>query len=435
MPQNRQSQSEDLFRNKSTRDTSYCIKPLYFREIAIYDLNGKNLVTRMSHKRIFPAAWFLGILAGFLLPIGCERRLPENAVKQLEQELSDSAKKTLRSDAVPTKGVSTSLVTSIEQKLQSRIAKVLESNLNDRLLSGNTNAAWQIMHGVIAYGDKLPLEMDGKQLNTLDFLLNGGIVNGWELAWGDALPSTGRTGLKARLEPGSYIGQGHVDQWLAILAQVDVPLTRKVEARGKEFTILDWARQAQWDVSDNPVLEYSWTMIALTRYFPDEQSWTAKDGKIWTFEPLAAFEAKQDLGESPCGGMHRLMGLAHAVQFRKRHGGDINGGWKLADEKLQDSIEKIRRFQNRDGSFSTNHTQRPGTSADLSSMISSTGHTVEFLSFALPLEQLSDAWLVQAVDRLCVLLEAAKNADLDCGGLYHALNGLKLYYSRRYKPN
>jgi hypothetical protein len=111
----------------------------------------------------------------------------------------------------------------------------------------------------------------------------------------------------------------------------------------------------------------------------------------------------------------------------------MNGGWKLAQDKIDDSIDRIRRFQNRDGSFSTNHTDRPGTSADIATMISSTGHTLEFLAFALDKEQLQEAWMVRAADRLCILLEATKGMDLDCGGLYHALNGLKLYYARRYE--
>ena len=377
-------------------------------------------------------AILLPFIAWMFAHCGCSKTVSSSAVRQFEKELTSSVEGAI-GNLSPSGTASAVDISKIEQRLQKRIANVLDENLSGRLLSAKTNAAWQIMHGVIAYGDRLPLELDGNRQNTLGFLLNGGIVNGWELAPGDDLPSTGKVGLKARLEPGSYIGQGHVDQWLAILAQVDIPLTRKVEARSKEFTVLDWARQAQWDVSDNPVFEYSWTIIALTRYFPDEQEWKAKDGKTWTFEPLAAFESKQDLSQSPCGGMHRLMGLAHAVQFRKRHDGDFNGGWKLAQDKVTDSIDRIRRFQNRDGSFSTNHTERPGTSADLSTMISSTGHTLEFLSFAVSSEQLKDAWMVRAADRLCVLLEAAKDADLDCGGLYHALNGLKLYYSRRYE--
>lgn len=360
--------------------------------------------------------------------IGCHSKIGTVSKDQLDSTLATTGSKAGAKNARPEE------ITSIDSKLQARLASVLKANLANRILSSETNAAWQIMHGVIAYGDALPLDVNGTRRLATDFLLNGGVVEGWELAPGDMLPKTGRQGLKARLEPGSYIGQGHVDQWLAILSQIDCPLTREVEARGQKFTVLDWARQAQYDVSANPVKEYSWTIIALTRYFPDEQDWVAKDGKVWTLEPLAEFESQQDLGQSPCGGMHRLMGLAHAVDFRRKHRGPMTGGWKLALEKVEDSIRRIKQFQNADGTFSTNHTTRPGTSTDLSATISSTGHTIEFLAFALTVDQLSEPWLVRAVDRLFHLLELTRNVDLDCGGLYHSLNGLKLYYNRRYEP-
>lgn len=316
--------------------------------------------------------------------------------------------------------------------LEQSIRAVLKWNLENRKLSGEVNAAWQIMHGVLAYGNSLPLEIESKDVNTLEYLLGGGTVAGWELGIGEMLPSTKRLGMKARLEPGSYIGQGHVDQWIAILSQIDVPLDRKVIAGGKEFTIEDWLRQAQWDVPNNPVREYSWTLIALTRYFPNETSWVARDGKTWTLEPLAAYESKQDLSASACGGMHRLTGLAHAVQFRERTGGGMTGGWKQAKDKVDESIARIKRFQNPDGTFSSNHTERPGTSSDLSLVISSTGHTLEFLANALPAKELEADWVVRATVKLCQLLEITKEQDLDCGGLYHALNGLKVYHQRRF---
>ena len=337
-----------------------------------------------------------------------------------------------RQDQLPGNSIQSS---SESVDLKQRIGLVLDYHLRNRLLSGEVNAAWQIMHGALAYGDRLPLKVNDTTQNTLEYLLGGGVVNGWELAPGDQISSLQRNGMRARLEPGSYIGQGHVDQWIAILAQLELPLSRPVLARGKSFTIEDWVRQAQWDVPDNPVREYSWTIMAIARYFPDEPSWVAKDGKTWTLEPLASFESKQNLASSPCGGMHRLMGLSHAVRFvnQLKPNTPIEGGWKEASDRIADSIDRIRRFQNADGTFSTNHTERPGTSHDLSVMISSTGHTIEFLAYALEQPQLSEPWLVRAVDRLCYLLEITKDQDLECGGLYHSLNGLKLYYEKRYK--
>ena len=43
------------------------------------------------------------------------------------------------------------------------------------------------------------------------------------------------------------------------------------------------------------------------------RSWPVLRGM--TLEPLVRFEAQQDLSERACGGMHRLMGLAHAVRY------------------------------------------------------------------------------------------------------------------------
>jgi hypothetical protein len=237
------------------------------------------------------------------------------------------------------------------------------------------------------------------------------------------------------VESGSFIGQGHSDQWLGYFSQIPLPLDRAVTVEGQKLTLLDWARQAQYDVPNNPYLEYSWTLIALTNFFPNEKSWVASDGKSWTLEPLVRFEAQQDLSDSACGGMHRLMGLAHAVRYRNRLQEPMDQGWGLAKSVVENAIDSARKFQSSDGSFSTNYTSRPGTSADLSSTISATGHTLEFLSYALSSSELEKPWMERAVLRLCAMLKASEKLDMECGGTYHALAGLNLYHKRRFsKP-
>jgi hypothetical protein len=313
--------------------------------------------------------------------------------------------------------------------LSHRIEKVLAENLKNRSLRSDLNAAWQIFHGVIAYGDRLQLETPEGALPALRFAFEGGQFQGWELAPGELLPH-GRRGMRAKLEPGSYIGQGHVDQWLAILAQAGVEGERIIQVADQSFTVFDWARQAQWDVPDNPIPEYAWTMIALMHYFPDEQKWLARDGRQWDYDALVDFEAKAELATSACGGTHRLQGLAHALAFRKRHAGSITGPWEAAQKRVDAAIQGARQMQNSDGSLSTNYTELPGRSADLSLNISATGHMLEFLALALPQEQLGERWVERAAHRLCDYLEAAASVDLDCGGLYHALHGLAIYQQR-----
>ena len=310
------------------------------------------------------------------------------------------------------------------------VEKTLEFNRDSRLLSVDRNAAWQVAHGAVAYGKDLKLVVEDQTLDALDYLFSGGEMRGWELTTGEILPSTGRPSVNAYVEAGSYVGQGHVDQFLGYLSQTALPRTTQVVVGEQSLTIEDWARTAQYQVPNNPYREYSWTLIALTNFFPDELTWKGADGKDWTLEPIVEFEAKQDIGSSPCGGMHRLMGLAHSVRYWKKRGEGFRGGWALAQSTVQDAITKCRKYQNSDGTFSANYTVRPGTSSDLSTRIGTTGHTLEFLAYALEPQELKEEWVGRSVRRLCELLEVASEVELECGGLYHGLAGLRIYRER-----
>ena len=321
---------------------------------------------------------------------------------------------------------------SVSSPLQSMIQTTLESNLKNRSLDKDRNGAWQVIHGAVAYGASLPLTVEGKELLAIDYLLDGGEIQGWELSIGPVLPATKKPGIIARVDAGSFIGQGHPDQWLGYFSQIPLSLDRKVVVSGQSLQLMDWARQAQWDVPNNSFREYSWTLIALTNFFPQDLNWQASDGNTWTLEPLVRFEAQQDLTDSPCGGMHRLMGLAHAVRYRQRLKGSMDQGWLMAKTAVDSAIASARKFQNSDGSFSTNYTSRPGNTVDLSACISATGHTLEFLAYAVDEKELTQPWMERAVSRLCSMLKASEQIDLECGGTYHALAGLQLYHRRRF---
>jgi hypothetical protein len=321
--------------------------------------------------------------------------------------------------------------------LRDRIANVLTDNRDLRQLDAGTNAAWQIMHGVLPYGRDLTMLVNGQSVGAVAYLLGAdrveGSVEGWKLLPGTQL-ANGRLGMTAELNPGSYIGQGHVDQWLAILSQTDLPLDYPVHVGEEIFTVEDWARQAQQDISRNPVREYSWTLIALMNYFPNDVQWTCEDGNTWGYESLVKFEAEQDLVISACGGTHRLMALAHAVRFQRQNNLPNLGGWKLAEDRLAEVIEQARQWQNSDGTLSCNYTQRPGRSAEIGQSISTTGHMFEVIAFSLTESELDAPWVVASAISLCEMLEATRTVDLDCGALYHSLNGLKIYQQRRW-PN
>jgi hypothetical protein len=311
-----------------------------------------------------------------------------------------------------------------------RLETLLSRELIHRRLSLQRHAAWQIMHGFLAYGKELPIESEGNSVNLLSHLLEGGQMQGWDLYPGDVIPTTGRRGVVARLSESDYFGQGHIDQWLAIFAQQRIPKEATIRIGEDVFTLEDWLRQSQWDVSRNYTAEYSWTLIALTYYFPNERVWTARDGKEWNWETLVEFELGEPLVSSACGGSHRLEALAMALETHLKTGGKLEGVWLKTQQRLESEVNKVRTWQNMDGSLSSHFFERPGTTSDLVQRLSSSGHLFEFAAIASPADKLLDPWMQRAAYRMCELLDLTQSTDLECGSLYHALNGLRVYKER-----
>lgn len=311
-----------------------------------------------------------------------------------------------------------------------RLDATLERELTRRQLSLQRHAAWQIMHGFLPYGDRLNVLNNNQPVNLLQHLLSGGAMLGWDLYPGDVIPSTKRKGIITRLSEADYYGQGHVDQWLAIFAQAGIPKEAEIRIGDNTFTIEDWLRQSQYDVSRNVTAEYAWTLIALSHYFPTERSWTARDGNRWDWETMVEFELNEDLVTAACGGTHRLEALAMALDTHLANGGKLEGVWLATRQRLDSEIDKVRRWQNRDGSLSSHFFERPGATADLVQRLSSSGHLFEFVVIAAPDEMLRERWVQRAAQRICELLDLTTEQELECGSLYHALNGLRVYRDR-----
>ena len=323
-------------------------------------------------------------------------------------------------------------------QLRGRIDAVVDDTLHNRTLNTRDHNAWQIMHGILPYGKAFKIDHDGQLIPALQWLLDGGDLNGWELRPGDK-------GVAAELRPGSKAAQGHPDQWIGILSQAGLDGIHGLNAnetlvvQGKKYTVDDMVRQGEWELY--PGMESPWLIWALTAYRPLDYQWTAKDGQQWTFERLVDMDAGLPVvGEgASCGGTHRLYGLTVAVNryMKETHTPEnkLTGGWKKADDVVQDCVRKAREFQQPDGSFSTLFFVRPSTSPDVDTMLHATGHTLEWLDVALTQQQLEQPWVTAAVDRLCQLLEDNKDRALDCGALYHAIRGLRIYRERRFGPH
>jgi hypothetical protein len=320
-----------------------------------------------------------------------------------------------------------------DEELKQLIHDALAYTYSERHLNLDEHAAWQILHGALPYGVHFNVYNGDERVSAVQWVLDGNQMKGWTLRHGQPDLPHGRRGLKMVLESGTKAGQGHEDQWLAVLSQCKLPLDQKVVFQGKEYIIEDILQQSMWDVYDGK--ECSWTAIALVNYLENlKTEWKDSDGETWTLERMIAMEADQNINRSACGGTHRLIGMTMALGEYRRRGGKLEGGWSAANKKIEDAVTSARRFQQPDGSFSTHYFIRPGTSPDFALRINTTGHTLEFLALALDDEQLKAPWVTHAVVALCKLFKTTKSVNLECGSLYHATHGLIEYYERRFGP-
>ncbi len=330
----------------------------------------------------------------------------------------------------------------VPPNLLNRVQKCLDDNLENRQLSLDTQAAWQIFHGILAYGRDFTIVTPTGRQAAVEFILAGGPVNGFTPRAGDrfevasadgSIESSGprvRRGLRFDVDPGSKRGPGHRDQWLAYLTRCDLPLDQEIVTSAGTFEVADWLRQIEWDVPMNFEREYSWTLVALSTYRDTRFRWVARDGNSYSIESLLRSEIDLLSPSSACGGSHRLAAIATLLRRHQAAGHAVTGVWADAASLTEMAIQQAREFQNADGTFSASFFERPDWSLDLSATLGTSGHVLEFIALAADDETLSEPWVSRAVEAVCDSLERTAHLDLECGALYHALAGLSVYHHR-----
>jgi len=358
-------------------------------------------------------------------------------VAVLSVTVGGCAQKAADSTATPTTPVASKTTTADSAALPSdddllkQIDDALEYTYDHRRLSvgstSNDQAAWQIVHGALAFKREFLVSDNGKDVSAVEYVLRGGKMKGLDLRRGDLLDeATKRYGI-ATVIAEDKMGQGHADQWLGYLSDCHLPLDEPIVVEGEKHAIADYIDQAKLDVHKNTTLEYSWTLMALTAYYPTDYSWKAGDGTEWNIEKLVEIELGHNLDSSACGGSHRMTGLTMAYNRHVAAGKPITGVWKKLEDRIHECIDKAHQLQNPDGSLSSNYFARPGKSADLAVCMGSAGHVLEFLATAMDKEQLQQPWVKRATLDMCKTFRKTKPVDVECGALFHAAHGLVLY--------
>jgi hypothetical protein len=328
-------------------------------------------------------------------------------------------------------------LTGVPEHLRGRIDETLKS-VRSRRLSKN-NGFWTLFHGILGMGpDHAYLfdatDMAGKPIKALDYICQGHKVRGLEYR---DTPDGVDVVIKAGTEL-QGVGQGHQDQFIAEMAEWGIPRDRVFVVDGKKRTFEDFIRYSKArvrvirDPNQSLPLELSWAIIIVVEYFGTQiPAWTNLNKEEVSVEKMLRFELDEPIVECQvCGGTHRLFGLTWAYYRHRERGGKKEGIWLDVEKKIEEFKSLARKYQNKDGSFSTNYFRGPGKSRDTTLRLATTGHILEWLALALSDAELREPWIRDAANALCVLILENRDRGLDGGGLYHAAHGLELYRAR-----
>jgi len=309
------------------------------------------------------------------------------------------------------------------ERLRVRIAQTLAA-YQRRPLNTADNTPWEVMHGFIAFGIPTQLRVGGPAgdlVNAIGWSNMGGRCRGQVMlaASGDRLTALKGIGV-----------QGHSAQYLAILAQCRVAVNSPITLQSRTFTVADLIEEEK--LSCKAGTELTFALIALAHYLPTDAEWESHDGQKWSLERLVEEEIVQPIRGAPCGGTHRLFGLAYGCQRRLRATGQLDGAYLRADKYVRDYQNfTLSKLQNRDGSFSTEWFKYPADrDDDLDRKVQTTGHILEWLVASLDQERLYEPRIVAATEFLATTLAREPSREWKLGPLGHALHALNIYQER-----
>lgn len=324
--------------------------------------------------------------------------------------------------AAPAVAATPAVTTQQAEYFRSQLDLAIEVS-SRRILTANVHSPWQIFHGLLALKQDFQLNLDGKKVNAIQWISTA------EPRF-DNQPLLMKTahGGKFHAFTRPYAFEGHPAQFLALLSQSDLPVGHTFKVGSESITLGNIINNTMKEV--NTQEEVTWVLWGLQHYLKPDTQWVNQHNEPWSIERLVQIETAAPVVGAPCGGNHRLFALTRTRDKHLKAGGKLVGIWAQADHKIRQHIEIARSLQNYDGSFSAKFYETSGFENDLNKRFNTTGHTMEFLSIALPEERLNEPWVRSAVAVLCNDLIVNRQRQIDCGPLYHTLNSLIIYRER-----
>lgn len=312
------------------------------------------------------------------------------------------------------------------KNLRAKVRRVLKSYYT-RPLNTRDNDPWESMHGMLAYGVHSKIRQgspSGKTITLVGWLCYNRPLKGMTLLY-----TTPENELRAKQGVGL---QGHMGQFLAMLAQCQVSPEYPIRVRSEEFTIQDLIEAEQ--KTCYPKSELTFKLIALMHYLDSDAKWVNDQGASWDIPRLIREELAQPIRGAACGGTHRLSGLSLAARTRVRRGEPLDGEYLRAAQFVEKYHSYAYQMQNRDGSLSTEWFRGRGAEDDTDRRVKTTGHILEWLCYSVNDKEIRSVRTFRAVNYLSSLLASNFDHEWEVGPLSHAIHALRLYDERVFQP-
>ena len=302
--------------------------------------------------------------------------------------------------------------------LLSRIDEVV-AKVKKRQLKSDEHTPWVIMHAAIAFKSEATVfDVESQEnIQAIEYLLTRAKHEGRPLF--RLVKSTPRLPRVPEVEH-------HMNQYLMMLALARVSLKKQlILDTGDTLAVTDLVEAAKLGIDDEQ--EVGWSLVALSTYLSFADKWVAANGKSYQIKDILRLGISRDPRNEAEGGTHHLFGVAYAYNKYRHENDTLMGVWQEAGKYLKKHTMTVQSFQQEDGAFSDGLLSEAAAPESPSKLVFSTGHTLEWLIFALTDEELREPWVVRAVNRLCEEIENNPLEAFSDGGIYHAVNALRLY--------
>jgi hypothetical protein len=271
--------------------------------------------------------------------------------------------------------------------------------LVDRLRQDRVVSVSDALHVLRLFGADAvckPAKGDGPPLPVINTLLDHETGRAYFGGSGPPLIDT-REGVRSRVvfrrdarwQPER---QAHDDQLLAVLAEVGVPLSRRVRTPGGDRTVQNILDDtlANFDLKKE---EIEWSALSLALYLPPRRSWVDRYGNLVTLDDVAReMIARLYRPRLSCAGTHLLYSMTVLLRADEQYPVLSAEVREQLRAKLREACDAVRRSQSPDGMWAPDWAAAvreparrlaPGA-APVGDQVLATGHHVEWLMLLPP---------------------------------------------------